>query len=232
MAVPVSRPLRECHRLRRLLRDLQAEIDLGPRLSRDQLATRAEAEQAHADAHAAVAALRLKIREDEVSLKQMAAQLAKFEKQLETAGKEYDAKQTEIRHTKERIAALEEGVLTAMEELDAKTAALPAADAAWVEAQKQYDADQADGKERLDRLTAEHARASAELAEVEATLPVDVKPLYDRLVKRHGADALAAGTGKVCGHCRSTLTEQQKYDMQAGKFICCPNCGRALYAVE
>lgn len=232
MAVPVSRALKECHRLRRLLRDLQSEIDLGPRLSRDQLATRAEAEQAHAAAHAAVAALKLKIREDEVTLKQMAVQLAKFEKQLETAGKEYDAKQTEIRHAKERIAATEEGVLASMEELDARTAALPDADAVWVEAQRQYDEDQAEGKERLDRLAAEHARASAELADVETLLPADAKAHYDRLVKRHGADALAAGTGKVCGHCRTTLTEQQKYDMQAGKFICCPNCGRALYAVE
>lgn len=229
MSASIPTILRECHRLRRLLRDLEAEIDLGPRVSKAQLKVREAAEKEHADAHAAVAALKLRIREEEGTVKQLAAQLAKFEKQLETAGKEYEAKQTEIRHAKERIAAAEESVLTAMEELDARTAALPAADAAWAAAQAQYDQDQLEGKERLERLTAEHARASAELAGIEAGLPPDAKAQYDRLVKRHGADALAGVVGKVCQQCRTGMTEQQKLDLQSGRFMCCANCGRGLY---
>ncbi len=229
MSASVTSIFKDLHRLRKLLRNLESEIDLGPRVSKAQLRVREAAEKDHAAAHAAVAALKLKIREAEGDLKQQLAQLVKFEKQLETAGKEYDAKQTEIRHAKERIAVTEEGILAAMEELDAKIAALPAADAEWVVAQKQHDDDRLDGKERLDRLGMERDRATAELAGVEGTLPPDLKAQYDRLVKRHGAECLAGVVGKVCQNCRTGMTEQQKLDLQAGKFMCCANCGRGLY---
>ena len=231
MSVSVTVIFKDLHRIRRLLRDLQSEIDLGPRVSKAQLKVREAAEAAHADAHAVIGKLKLIIREHEGTVKQIAAQLAKFEKQLESAasGKEYEAKQSEIRHAKEKLAATEEAELAAMEELEARTAALPAADADWAAAQKQYDEDQKEGKERLDYLTAEHARASAELKGVEGTLPADLKEQYDRLVKRHGAECLAAVVGKVCQQCRTSMTEQQKLDLQSGRFMCCSTCGRGLY---
>ena len=229
MSASVTVIFKELHRLRRLLRDLQAEIDLGPRVSKARLKVREAAEKAHADAHAVLGKLKLTIRGHEGTAKQVAAQLEKFEKQLESAGKEYDAKQSEIRHAKEKIAATEEAELAAMEELEARTAALPVAAADWAAAQKQFDEDQKEGKERLDYLTAEHARASAELKGVEGTLPADLKEQYDRLVKRHGAECLAGVVGRVCQNCRTGMTEQQKLDLQSGRFLCCSNCGRGLY---
>jgi predicted nucleic acid-binding Zn-ribbon protein len=231
MSVSVTVIFKDLHRIRRLLRDLQSEIDLGPRVSKAQLKVRAAAAAAHADAHAAIGKSKLTIREHEGTVKQVATQLAKFEKQLESVGKgkEYEARQSEIRQAKEKIAAAEEAALAAMEELEARTAALPAADAEWAAAQTQYDDDQREGTERLDYLTAERTRAAAELATVEATLPKDLKEQYDRLVKRHGAECLAGVVGKVCQNCRTGMTEQQKIDLQSGRFMCCSTCGRGLY---
>jgi hypothetical protein len=228
---PVPHLLREAHRLRRHLRELKSEIDLGPRVLKIQEQKLAAAKLAHAAAHDHVQKLKLKIRDDEGTLKQVNGQLAKFEKQLNDAAspKEFEGKQSEIRQAKEKIAALEEAILTGMEELEQKTAHLPTDDKIWADAQAEFEQYKLDAKERLERLTADQKASAAELAAVDAGLPPPVKPQYDRLIKAYGPDGLAAVSGKVCGQCRVAIAEQQKSDIVAGKFVCCSTCGRAMY---
>lgn len=227
----VPQLLREAHRLRKHLRELKSEIDLGPRVLKIQEQKLATAKQTHADAHDAIQKLKLKIRDDEGTLKQVNGQLAKFEKQLNDAAspKEYEGKQSEIRQAKEKIAALEEAILTGMEDLEQKTAHLPTDDKTWADAQAEFEQFKIDAKERLERLQADQKASLAELAKVDAGFPPAVKPQYDRLIKAYGPDGIAAVSGKVCGQCRVGIAEQQKNDITAGKFICCSTCGRAMY---
>ncbi|MEO2088960.1 MAG: hypothetical protein ABGY75_05615, partial [Gemmataceae bacterium] len=120
MSTPTLPPtLRELHRVRKHLRELKSEIDLGPRVQKIQEQKLASEKQAHADAHDAVGKLKLKIRDDEGTLKQVNGQLAKFEKQLNDAAspKEYEGKKSEIRQAQEKIAATEELILQLMEDL-------------------------------------------------------------------------------------------------------------------
>lgn len=232
MSTPtVPHLLRDAHRLRRHLRELKAEIDLGPRVQKIQEQKLAVAKQAHAAAHEAVQKLKLKIRDDEGTLKQVNVQLAKFEKQLNDAAspKEFEGKQSEIRQAKERVAALEETILQGMEELEQKTAHLPADDQTWADAQAEFEQFKLDAKERLERLLADQKGTSEELAKVDAAFPPAVKPLYDRLVKAYGPDGMAPISGKVCGQCRVGIADQARSDIAAGKFICCSTCGRAMY---
>jgi uncharacterized protein len=232
MSTPtVPQLLREAHRLRRHLRELKSEIDLGPRVMKIQEQKLAAAKQAHAAHHEHIQKLKLKIRDDEGTLKQENVQLAKFEKQLNDAGspKEYEGKKSEIRQAKERIAATEEAILNGMEELDQKTADIPNVEKSWADAQAEFEQFKMEAKERLERLQADHQASVAELAKVDAGFPPAVKPVYDRLVKAHGPDGMAAVSGKVCGQCRVAIAEQQKNDIAAGKFICCSTCGRAMY---
>jgi predicted nucleic acid-binding Zn-ribbon protein len=231
MSKTVPELFKAAHRLRKHLRELQAEIDQGPRVMKAQEQHLAAEEQLQKDAHAAIGRLKLKIREDEVSLKATNTQLAKFEKQLDDAGstKEYDAKQSEIRMAKEKIAGLEEAILLAMEMVERQTAELPAVEQRWAEAQNEFAQFQLDAQERLDRMIEDQKRTQEELAEVDAQFPAEVKPLYDRLVARYGADGLAGLTGRTCQQCRTSVTEQQRIMIQGGKYFCCPNCGRGLY---
>ncbi|MCU0702796.1 MAG: hypothetical protein MUF18_02275 [Fimbriiglobus sp.] len=232
MSTPtVPQLLREAHRLRRHLRELKSEIDLGPRVQKIQEQKLAAAKQAHAEAHDAVQKLKLKIRDDEGTLKQENTRLAKFEGQLNDAGspKEYEGKQSEIRQAKERIAALEEAILAGMEELERRTANLPNDDQAWANAQAEFEQFKLDAKERLDRLLADQKATAATLAATDASFPAAMKAQYDRLVKAYGPDGLAEVSGKVCGQCRVSIAEQQRNDIVAGKFVCCSTCGRALY---
>jgi len=234
MAATVPALLRQAHRLRKHLRELQSESDLGPRVSKAQQAHLAEEEAAHKMAYDLVSKLKLKIRDDEGTLKQINVQLAKYEKQLNEAGspKEYEGKQSEIRQAKEKIDQTEEAILTGMEELENRTAALPADDKRWVDSQSHFKQQQVDAKERLERILEDQTSAKDELAKVDAQLPTDVKGQYERLIARYGPDGLAGVHGRSCQQCRTAITEQQKAELINGKFICCPNCGRGLYAAD
>lgn len=227
--------LREAHRLRRHLRDLKGEIDLAPRVLKIAEGKLAAEKQAHAAAHEHIQKLKLKIRDDEGTLKQVNAQLAKFEKQLNDAGspKEYEGKQSEIRQAKERIEALELAVLASMEELEQKTADVPNVEKRWADAQAAFAQFQVDQKERLETLQADQAGSREQLAKADGGLPPAVKPQYDRLVKAYGPDGMAAVTDTgVCSQCRTGVGQQQRAEVAAGKFLCCSTCGRALYLGE
>ncbi len=234
MAATVPALLRQAHRLRKHLRELQSEIDLGPRVSKAQQAHLTTEEAAYKTAYDLVSKLKLKIRDDEGTLKQINVQLAKYEKQLNEAGspKEYEGKQSEIRQAKEKIDQTEEAILTSMEELENRTAALPADDKRWADSQSHFKQQQVDAKERLERILEDQTSAKDELANVDAQLPADAKGQYERLIARYGPDGLAGVHGRSCQQCRTAITEQQKAELINGKFICCPNCGRGLYAAD
>jgi predicted nucleic acid-binding Zn-ribbon protein len=231
----VTSALRECHRLRKHLKALQGEIDLGPRVLKNQQAQLERERQAHVDHHEAIKKLKLKQREDEGSLKETETRLAKLAEQLNSAGnqKEYDAKQSEIRQATEKKGALEDTILTTIGELDEKTAAIPAVEKRWADAQVEFARLQEEGKVRLERLKNEQQLARTQLEEVEATLPEDrVRPYYVAQVKGHGPDALAAVKDRVCQGCRTSLTQQRILDLQNGAFIVCTSCGKLLYPAE
>jgi len=231
MSATIPQIFKETHRLRKHLRELKDEIERGPRVMKAQLARLAAEEKIHKEHGEGITKLKLKIREDELSLKQNNTQLAKFEKQLDDAGspKEYEAKQSEIRQAKERIEVLEMQILTQMEDLDNRIAAVPAVDKQWADARAEFEQYKVDAKERLERMQADQKECQALLAKTETTIPPDVKGQYDRLVKQYGPDGLAAVEGRNCQQCNLSVTEQQKQDLQRGQFVCCANCGRALY---
>lgn len=234
MANPVPQTLKELHRLRRHLRDLQAEIDLGPRVQKARQDKLAAEEQAHKDAHEAVKKLKLKQKEDEGTLKQTEQRIGKLESDLNTAGskKEFDAKQSEIAQARAKKAELEDAILATIVEIEERTALLPEADGRWADAQKEFADAQAEAKERLERMLADQKDSRAKLAETEAKLPPEVKQQYDRLIKAYGADGLAGVKGRSCQQCRTSVTEMVVTKIHYGEFICCPTCGRGLYLAE
>jgi predicted nucleic acid-binding Zn-ribbon protein len=226
--------LRECHRLRAHLRDLQAEIDRGPRVLKEHQ-NELEAERAAYKAHFdAITALKLKQREDEGTLKQTESRLAKLEEQLPglTSQKEYAAKELEIVHAKEKKAQLEDAILATITELEEKTAAIPAVEEKWKAAQAEFAQFQKDAAERLEAMKADTAACQAELAKAEAELPPDVKRTYDTIVKAKGAEGFAAAKNRVCQGCRGTMAEQQFTELRRGTFRVCSSCGRMQYPAE
>jgi uncharacterized protein len=223
--------LRELHRLHRLIRDLKAETEKGPKLLRQQQMRLTRAEEAVKEGHETIKKLKVTSHEKEVELKAAHQQIAKYEKQRETAAskKELDAFEHEIAHNRQVCTKLEEEIFALLSNIDERTTKVPELDKVMVTAKKDLAGFEQEETQRQQRLAAELQRAEAELAELEKTLPSDIRAIYNRLISAHGAEGLAAVKDKTCTNCYGSLTLQHQRELDAGRFFLCKNCGRALY---
>lgn len=234
MPIDIPSILRECHRLRRHLRDLKEEIDRGPRVLKAQQARLAAEEQEHKDAYEIIKRLKLRQKEDEGSLKVVEANLDKLgtKAMTVTTMKEMEAVKHETEQANAKKGLLEDAILCAMTEIEERTANLPYVEKKWKDAQAEFAQYQVDAKERMERMLEDRSLSESELARREAELPNDMRDQYERLIKAHGPDGLAGVKGTVCGQCRSVIGESRFFELEAGKFVLCPVCGRGLYLVR
>jgi uncharacterized protein len=224
--------LKELHRLRKLIRDAQAEIDRGPRVLKAHQTKLAGQEKALADAKDALKHRRADVLTGEATIKSLNQSVARHEKQLDTLTdpRQIEAKEHDIANAKESIAKAEDELWTAMTDVDERTAKIPELEAALNKAKADFATYEKEAAERLVRLKDEVKSATAALAAEEAKIPSSIRGQYDRLVKAHGADALAPVESQSCSHCRMGITIQMYSDLQRGtELIFCRNCGRALY---
>jgi len=231
---PVTEVFREAHRLRRHLRELQKEIELGPRVLKSRQEELEEERQAHKDHHDSITRLKLKQRDDEGSLKQTDTRLTKLEDQLIgiSVQKEYDAKKSEIAQAKAKKAELEDAILASMTEIEERTVAIPAVEKKWADAQAAFAEFQRQAADRLEMLKGDKAASEALLAKVEEGIPDDIRTRYEKLVKAHGPEAMAAVKGKSCQACRTDMTDQKVIELRRGEFMQCPTCGKMLFPID
>lgn len=224
---------RECHRLRKHLKELQAEIERGPRVLKIKQETLETEKLEHKAHYEAIQKLKLRQRDDEGTLKQTDTRLAKLQDQLTGISnqKEYDAKQSEISQAKAKKEGLEDAILTTMTEIEEKNGAIPAVEKKWADAQNDFTEYQKDAAERLARLQADQEASRIALAKAEEGIPDEVRPRYDMMVKAHGPDALAAVKDRNCQGCRTKMTEQRQIEIRDGLFIQCATCGKMLYPI-
>lgn len=230
--VMIPTVLREIHRLRRHHRDLQTEIERLPRLLKAHQGKVAKQEQTLKQAQDDLKHLKVQAHDKEVNLKTTMQLLAKYEKQTNDmkSPKEVEAKEKEIATSKKTIEELEEQILLGLAEIDESTARIPQLDKAVKDAKAELAVFEKDSKERRQHLMAQVKLAEDELKKYETRLPATVRALYDRLIKSHGADALALVQKSSCGHCHTSVTAQNVNELYQGHFVCCNSCGRMLYA--
>jgi predicted nucleic acid-binding Zn-ribbon protein len=224
--------LREIHRLRKLIRDAQAEIERAPKVAKAHQAKLATQEKAVADAKEDLKKRKAGILTGEAQIKSLNQSLKKHEKQLDDlkTPRDVEAKQHDINNTKELIAKQEDELLVAMTEVDERTAKVPEVEAGFAKAKADFATFEKESADRLVMLKGEVATATTALAQEEAKLPAGIRPQYDRIVKAHGADSLAAVENQTCSHCRVGITTQAYTDLLKGiDFLICRNCGRGLY---
>jgi predicted nucleic acid-binding Zn-ribbon protein len=223
--------IRELHRLHRHARDLRAEIEKGPRLIKQQQAKLERHEKAVRDVHDTLKHLKVSQHEKETTLKGTHQQIAKYEKQLDTAGskKEFDALQTEIAHAKETCAALEDQILATMGEIDERTAQIPVVEKELAAVKVESAGAGQEAQERYHRLTKDLHETLALLAEAEKGIPESIRKVYDKQIGAHGADGIAVVQDKTCMACYAGVTQQQLRELESGQFGLCKTCGRLVY---
>jgi len=226
--------VRDIHRLRRSVRDLTTRIDHGPKqlqaqhnkvLRQEEILKKAQDELKH---------LKVKTHDRELSLKITNDQKTKYERQLNDimSKKEYDALKHELATTREQFARLEDEILAGMMEIEERQAKLPELEKGLAQTRADAAQFERDYQARMADLAGQRDRAAKELAQVEATLPDDIKPQYDRLIGSKAEDAMSAVEGKTCLACYTEITTQNHHDLLQGVLILCKSCGRILYLAE
>ena len=233
MIAPLPTLFREAHRLRRHLRELQAEIDDSPRKIRIRNNRIAKLEDELKQAQETIKHLKTNIATLDLNLKSSHQQLLKYQQQLGDMKNEREtvAKQAEIDFTQSQIRELEEQSLAKIAELDTRTADLPRLNENLAKAKEEFKVFEKETNKAIERLREEKAHAEIALLEAEKDLPETIRSDYDRVVKAHGADALSGVKDRVCEHCNNSITVQQKCDLLRGMFLCCRTCGRGLYPI-
>jgi len=226
--------LREIHRLRRFAADLKAEIERIPHLTRLQQAKVTRQEETLRDAHETIKRLKLTSHDKELQLKTNLLQITKHEDQLNKAGskKEYDALKAEITSDKKKSHELEDQILETMGQIEERTAQVPEAEKAVKQAKQEYAEFEKSVQGRRESLTQQLNETLRALADVESTLPPDIRPLYDRQVTARGEDAMAAVQSRTCMACYTEITAQAHNDLMLSQFVLCKSCGRVLYLPE
>jgi predicted nucleic acid-binding Zn-ribbon protein len=226
--------LREIHRLRRNAKDLKGKIDQGPRQLKAQEDKVVRQEQTLKQAQEDLKHVKVATHEKEVSLKGTDEQVKKYQKQLSDimSKKEYDALKTELAHARDKAAKLEDQILEALGQLEERTAQIPVLENNLKEARAQAEQFNREYQARLADLARQHQEALNKLAEVESTLPEDIKPQYDRLTALKGEDALALVENRTCTSCYTEITPQSYNDLIRALFVLCKSCGRMLYLSE
>lgn len=226
--------LREIHRLRRHARDLQNEIERGPRVLKAQHAKVLRQEELLHDAKEEIKRLKMNGHEKDSLLKATLTQIAKHEKQLNesTSKKEYDALKVEIASDKEKCRKVEDDILENMSQVEEKSARLPEFEEGIKQAKGEYENFEKSFAGRVADLHQQLKVAQADLEKVELTLPTDIRQTYNREIAARGEDALAAVQNKVCQACYTEITAQAHNDLMLSQFVICKSCGRALYLPE
>ena len=223
--------LKESHRLRRHIHELESRIASSPKQLAAQNAKLQQAEDLLKAAQEEIKHLKVKIHDREVSIKTSFQQIAKFEKQRENVEgvKENTALDNEIKNAKERIATYEEEILDTMGQVEEKTAQLPGVEKTTQGVRNQVAEFKKDYQARLDQFAQERDKALGELAEVEKNIPPEIREMFDKMVKFKGVEAMSAVEGRTCLECRTDVTSQMQNELLRGMFAVCRSCGRILY---
>src|SRR5207245_42398 len=96
------------------------------------------------------------------------------------------------------IARHEENLKTAQEELKKK---IPEREKALAQAKAQAAQFEHDHDSRMADLAQQRQQVLTQLAEIEATLPAEIRSTYDRLISFKGEDAMAAARDGNCVAC-------------------------------
>jgi predicted nucleic acid-binding Zn-ribbon protein len=225
---------RELHRLRRHAKDLQDQVERGPRILKAHQAKVVKQEEALHEAQEALKRLKVANHEKEVSLKVTHQQIAKYEEQRNkaTTRKEYDTLQAEIAAARQTGRKIEDDILEDMAKVEEQAARIPEAEKALQQAKQDYADFERQTQERLVGQREQHAQVLEKIKAVEASLPADVRPVYERQVHARGEEALAAAEGHTCSACYTGITAQQHNDLLSGRLVLCKACGRILYLPE
>lgn len=226
--------LRVLHRIHRQLTDLRERLDRGPRQIQAATAYVQRCENGLTQTRAEAKSLRMAADQKQLQLKSTEDKMRDLRRKLNeaTSNREYQALLEQIAADEMAKSVLEDEILEALEKVDAFQKNIADADAMLTAAKQKADEACADVAKQEPVLQGDIARLEAELRETEATLPNDIRDLYQRIVRQKGEDALAVVENQCCGGCNQQVPLNLCSQIMLGQPVACKTCGRLLYLPE
>ncbi len=176
--------------------------------------------------------LQLKLKEKELELSQKETQIKKLDGQLSQikTNKEYAALQQEIASLKADNSLLEEGILYAMDEVEAARDEVRNEKEKFASVTKTFQEKDGEAANQEKDLQARLADLKKQREESVAQLPPELGELYNRIAVKKQGLALATVNGESCSACQMQLRPQLINEIRIGEqIIVCENCSRILY---
>ena len=170
----------------------------------------------------------------QLQLKSSEERIANYRSKLNacSTNREYQALKEQIAADEMACSVLSDEILEALEKIDEFQRLVAEAQQRIAGAKGELSKAQEAVSKQNEQLAAEIARLEDGLAAVEAQLSGDFRPLYDRLVKSKGEDALAEAQDNFCGGCCQQLTPNLLAELSRGLGVLCKTCGRIIYTPE
>ena len=145
--------------------------------------------------------------------------------------KELSDLQADIDQLKRHLSALEDRDLEALTALEAAQAAHTQAEAELASIEQDWSAEQAELRERIERVGAEITSYEAERTAVGAGIEKDLLSRYEHVRRAHQGRGVAKLDRNLCLGCRISLPVSIVNRARQGSTVVqCPNCERILYA--
>jgi uncharacterized protein len=226
--------LRTLHRLHRQLTDLKGRLDRGPKQIHAAEANLKHREELLAKTKAESKTLRMAADAKQLQLKSNEDKVKDLRRKLNAAAsnREYQLLLEQIAGDEMANSVLTDEILESLEKVDAFQKNIANAETGAAAAKQKVAQVRAEVAEQEPLLQADFARLDAELKESEATLPNEVREMYQRVVRGKGEDALAMVEDQFCGGCNQQIQLNMLNQVMLGQPIFCKTCGRLLYLPE
>lgn len=226
--------LRELHQLHLQLEEVCNQLARGPKQIQARRNIVEQREQEIESLKEELTQLKMAADQKSLQMKTNEGKILDLKAKLNTAtsNREFDIIKSQIEADTMANSVLEDEILEAYETVDAMQTKIAEAEAARDEAVAEENRVSAEVAEREPGLKAEREKLEAALKTAESTLPTTVRQAYDRLVRSHGATALAPVENKACTVCFSTYSPNLLVELNMGKYVFCRSCGRLAYLPE
>lgn len=229
-----ARGLKRIHELNIQLRTVQEKLERGPQRihAREQLVERKTQELEAAEKK--LTDLKLSAKEKNSTLQAKEGKINDLQAKLNaaTTNVEYDTLRRQIEADKAANEVLEMEILESLERVDQQQMAIQGVKKEVERTKAELEKARAEVAAETPGLTVQAEELSGRLNVAERELPGEILERYRRLVKNHGADALAVLESRSCSACFTKLSPQDVVNVNTGKFVFCRACGRLLYRIH
>lgn len=223
--------LQELHRLLLKLEDIEDQLKKGPRKIKAKENNTKAKEEALEQAKQHQQDCRKTADQKSLDLKSKETQINDLKGKLNTVktNREFDTIKGQIESETVAMGAIEDEILSTLENVDAATQAIKDAEEDLNQAKVEEKQARDDFSAKAAELETQAAELKTQITEAEGILTGQNKEQYRRVIGQKGAEALAAVENGVCTGCYVGLTPQNKIRLNTGEVIFCKQCASLLY---